>query len=166
MANMAFYHLTRSSAAEALPLLLQKTLAAEKRALVCCDLDQAALFSSALWSFGGGSFGGGASGGGAYGEGSWLPHGVKGKDDADADICPIWFSDAPENNQNNASFMFFINGIAPDHTDGMERVFILFDGNSEAAVTNARQQWKALREDGHDLSYWQQDDAGRWSQSA
>lgn len=156
MAELAFYHLTRSTAAEALPALLQKTMAAEKRALVCCDLDQATGLSSALWSFGGG----------AFGEGSWLPHGIKGKDDADAEICPIWFSDHPKDNQNKASFMFFINGVTPENLDGSDRVFVLFDGNDEAALAVARNQWKALNGDGHALSYWQQDDAGRWTQSA
>ena len=151
MTDLAFYHLTRSTAAEALPALLQKTLAAEKNALVCCNLAEASGLSSALWSFG---------------EGSWLPHGVKGKDDTDAKICPIWFSDTPHDNQNDASFMFFINGIEPDHMDDKERVFILFDGNDETAVSAARAQWKSLRDDGHALSYWQQDQAGRWTKSA
>ena len=151
MAELAFYHLTRSTAAEALPALLQKTMAAEKRALVCCDLNQAPILSTALWSFG---------------EGSWLPHGMKGKDDADAEICPIWFSDSPDDNKNKASFIFFINAITPEGLEGSDRVFVLFDGNDEAAVATARSQWKALHGDGHQLSYWQQDDSGRWSQSA
>ena len=62
--------------------------------------------------------------------------------------------------------MFFINGITPENLDGSDRVFVLFDGNDDAALSVARGQWKALKGEGHALSYWQQDDAGRWTQSA
>ena len=151
MADLAFYHLTRSTAAEALPALLQKTLAAKKRALVCCDLTRVAPLSAALWS---------------YGEGSWLPHGIKGQDDEDAAICPIWLSDAPEDNPNQSNFMFFINGVAPESFEDKDRVFVLFDGQDADAVEAARGHWKALSGGGHGLSYWQQDDAGKWTQSA
>ena len=151
MAALAFYHLTRSSADEALPMLLQKTLQADKRALVCCQSQQKAQISSAVWSFG---------------EASWMPHGIEGKDDDDAELCPIWICDNPSNNANNSQFVFFVNGITPQSFDDKERVFVLFDGNDTGALEAARRQWKDLRDAGHDLSYWQQDDAGRWSQSA
>jgi len=151
MATLAFYHLTRSTSDEALPLLLQKTLGAEKRALVCCQNQQKAQISSAVWSFG---------------EASWLPHGVDGKDDEDADLCPIWISDNPEQNANNAQYVFFMSGITPTSFDDKERVFVLFDGNNAEDLDAARRQWKDFRDAGHDLSYWQQDDAGRWSKSA
>ena len=151
MANMAFYHMTRSTADDALPALLQKTLQQGKRAMVCCAADLAPKLSAAIWSFG---------------EGSWLPHGIDGNDDDDASLCPIWLSDAPEKNPNNASYMFFINGMDIASIDDKERIFVLFDGTNEAAVSTARQQWKTCREAGHDLSYWQQDGAGKWMQSA
>ena len=151
MAKLAFYHLTRSSAEEALPLLLQKTLSADKKALVCSPEQKSTQLSTALWSFG---------------EGSWLPHGISGKDDQDAVLCPIWLTDNPEHNANQAEFVFFLNGIEPKFFDDKERVFILFDGHNADAVSEARTYWKSFRDDGHEMSYWQQDDAGRWSQAA
>ena len=36
---------------------------------------------------------------------------------------------------------------------------ILFDGNDPQALALAREQWRALKEQGHDATYWQQDAA-------
>ncbi|XDZ64695.1 DNA polymerase III subunit chi [Alphaproteobacteria bacterium LSUCC0684] len=151
MAAVAFYHLTRHGADEALPPLLAKTMAAEKRAVVCCDEARLGQFSTAIWS---------------RQPESWLPHGVTGRDDEDAAICPIWLTGDISSNPNNATFFFLIDGRMPQLPDEAERVFILFDGHLDTAVAEARTQWKALGDAGHDLSYWQQEETGRWTQSA
>jgi DNA polymerase-3 subunit chi len=39
---------------------------------------------------------------------------------------------------------------------------VLFDGNDEEAVDFARTQWRAIKQAGHDATYWQQDPRGRW----
>lgn len=149
MADVAFYHLTRSHVEDALPPLLSKTLAAEKRGLVCCSKGRFSQVSTAIWS---------------KLQDSWLPHGISGKDD-DPSICPIWLTDSADDNANEAGFLFFLDGTAPDDLPGAERVFILFDGTDDAAVTAARSQWKSFGEKGHELSYWQQDDGGKWSRA-
>lgn len=43
-----------------------------------------------------------------------------------------------------------------------ERCAVLFDGNHEAAATAARAQWRDLKDAGHYLTYWQQNEQGRW----
>ena len=43
-----------------------------------------------------------------------------------------------------------------------ERCAVLFDGNDETALAAARAQWTGLKDAGHDLTYWQQNDEGRW----
>lgn len=151
MAAVAFYHLTRSSATDALPALLAKTLAAEKKALVCCAAERFGQFSTSIWS---------------NPADSWLPHGMAGKDDDDAAMCPIWITDTPDVNANEAGFLFFLDGLEPQSIDAAERVFVLFDGHSDDAVSAARKQWKTLMQAGHELSYWQQDDTGKWSKAA
>ena len=51
--------------------------------------------------------------------------------------------------------------------NGFERVFNLFDGRSEAQVTQAREQWQAWRgNDDMEMRYFAQDDAGKWEQRA
>jgi DNA polymerase-3 subunit chi len=44
-------------------------------------------------------------------------------------------------------------------------VFI-FDGRDEAAVARARADWQTAKAKGHAVSYWQQDEAGRWEKKA
>ncbi len=39
---------------------------------------------------------------------------------------------------------------------------MLFDGNDAAALAAAREQWRDLKDGDHDLTYWQQDEGGRW----
>ena len=150
MVAFAFYHLTRSMASEALPALLKKTLESEKRALVCCDKERFNQFSTAIWS---------------TIPDSWLPHGIKGKDDDSADLCPIWITDDAANNVNEAGFFFFLDGHDPALVEKVERGFILFEGGDEARKAEARSQWKALSAGGHELSYWQQSDSGKWTKA-
>ena len=38
----------------------------------------------------------------------------------------------------------------------------IFDGGDDTAVAAARERWKAYKAAGHDLTYWQQTDDGRW----
>lgn len=151
MAAVAFYHLTVSTASAALPKLVAKTLAADKRALICCDDKSMAGLSQDLWG---------------YEAVSFIPHGLHGKDDADATICPVWIAPSVEDNANDAGFIFFLDGVAPAINDKAERAFVLFDGRDDSAITKAREQWKDLRENGHDLSYWTQDNQGAWSKTA
>ncbi len=49
---------------------------------------------------------------------------------------------------------------------GYERAIHLFDGNDPDSVDAAREQWKTAQAAGHAVTYWQQDDAGRWQQKA
>lgn len=136
---------------DALPQLVAKTLAAEKRALICCAKTMVQQLSSALWGFG---------------QDSWLPHGIAGVDEGRASLCPIWFTDDAGDNANQAGFIFLLNGMEHDASAEVERVFILFDGGDESAVASARNQWKTMREDGHELSYWTQDNLGKWAKTA
>jgi DNA polymerase-3 subunit chi len=42
----------------------------------------------------------------------------------------------------------------------------IFDGNDPDAVDRAREAWKAAKDAGHDATYWQQSDSGRWERKA
>ena len=54
------------------------------------------------------------------------------------------------------------SGAGDGGLEGFERCAVLFDGNDEAALAAARAQWAGLKDAGHDLTYWQQTDEGRW----
>jgi DNA polymerase-3 subunit chi len=146
MTEVAFYHLTRSTVEQALPKLLEKTLAAGKRALVRVGSSQRAEdLNVALWT---------------YDSASWLPHGSA-QDGMAGDDQPVWLTDG-DDNPGQASFVFLTDGVAQEDLSAFERAFVLFDGISPEAMTCARAQWKAFKEQGLALTYWQQTDSGGW----
>jgi DNA polymerase-3 subunit chi len=59
-----------------------------------------------------------------------------------------------------------VDRAAPPDLSPFERGVFLFDGNDPEAVAEARQYWKTLKAAGHDLTYWQQSNAGRWERKA
>jgi len=137
MTEIGFYHLTRSTLAQALPQLLARTLAAGQRALVLGpDPTRLDALSTALWA-----------------QPAWLPHGTAA--DGDPDLQPIWLSVEAEP-LNGARFLFLVEGVETDRVAAFERVFDLFDGNNADAVAAARGRWKTAKAAGHTLAYWQQ----------
>jgi DNA polymerase-3 subunit chi len=148
MAEIGFYHLTRTSADQALPPLLGRTLAAGQRAVVICGSpEHVAALDAALW---------------LCPEPDWLPHGSVAT--GAADLQPIWLT-TEDAAPNAARFLFLIDGADSQHLDQFDRVFDLFDGNDEAALGAARQRWRAAKEAGHTLAYWQQGPRG-WEKKA
>jgi DNA polymerase III subunit chi len=148
MAEIGFYHLTRTSADKALPQLLGRTLAAGQRAVVICGSpERVAALDNALW---------------LESEPDWLPHGSAAM--GEADLQPIWLT-ALDENPNGAAFLFLIDGANSTRLESFDRVFDLFDGNDEQAVQDARARWRAAKAAGHSLAYWQQGKRG-WEKKA
>ena len=143
MAEIGFYHLTRTALPEALARLLDRTLQTGQRALVLCP-DEARLLAldTALW---------------ACPEPVWLPHGTAAE--GDPDLQPIWLSTTPEP-VNGARFLFLVDGVTTERTSAFDRVFDLFDGTDPDKVAAARDRWRAAREAGHALTYWKQGPRG------
>jgi DNA polymerase-3 subunit chi len=147
MAEIGFYHLTRTPGDQALPALLGRTLKAGHRALVVCgDAARVAALDAALW---------------ACAEPDWLPHGTQAT--GDADMQPIWLATPEDVGQggapNGARYLFLLDGTRVEPA-AFERVFDLFDGNDAAAVAAARARWAAAKAAGHGLTYWRQTEAG------
>jgi len=145
LTEIAFYHLERTSLEKALPMLLEKTLEAGKRALVVAGSeDRVESLSGALWT---------------YDQDSWLPHGSE--KDADPEEQPVWLTTTDEN-LNAAQFLFLTDGATSERVADFERCFELFDGNDSHRVETSRERWKAYKDAGHDLTYWKQTPAGGW----
>ena len=147
MTEIGFYHLTRTGAEDALPVLLGRTLDAGKRAVVRCGagVDPRAL-DEALWK---------------VSEPLWLPHAATGGKYPDRQ--PIWIT-AGEDVPNKATFLFLLGAQDALDVESFERVFDLFDGQDEIAVQAARGRWTTLKGQGHQLAYWRQDAKG-WSRA-
>jgi DNA polymerase-3 subunit chi len=60
---------------------------------------------------------------------------------------------------------FFIDGAAAEDIAVYERAIHLFDGADADAVEAARARWKEARGAGFAVTYWQQDENGRWRKS-
>lgn len=148
MAEIGFYHLTRTGLEDALPRLLGRTLAAGERAVILCGSpERMAALDTALW---------------LAPEPDWLPHGTAAM--GHAELQPIWLTTTDEA-PNNARFLFLVDGATSERLDQFTRIFDLFDGNDETAVQAARERWRTAKAAGHALTYWQQTPRG-WQKQA
>jgi DNA polymerase-3 subunit chi len=144
-----FYHLERTGLDQALPELLDKTLARGWRALVrATSADRVEHLDGWLWS---------------YRDDSFLPHGVAGEPDAARQ--PILLS-AQADNPNGAEALFLIDGAEPGALDGYSRCLVLFDGKDEDQLALARRQWSDLKASGATVAYWRQGAKGGWEKQA
>jgi len=139
LVHIGFYHLSRSTTDKALPLLLERTLAAGQRAVVLCSSEgYVRVLDDLLWE---------------CAEPDWLPHGTA--VDGDPMLQPIWLT-TEDSTANGARFLFLVDGATSGRLSDFDRVFDIFDGNDEAAVSTARARWSLAKSAGHELTYWQQ----------
>ena len=149
MTEVLFYHLERRPLEQVLPLLLEKTLERGWKAVVQTGSEERSeALSNALWT---------------WREESFLPHGTA--RDGNAEMQPIWLthsSDTP----NGAGVRFFVDGAPLNNISALDRAVYMFDGRDADAVDAARQEWKQAAADGHEVTYWQQEENGRWQKKA
>ena len=149
MTPVFFYHLERQPLDAVLPRLLATSLERGWRVVVqAASEERAEALAAQLWSFEDESF---------------LPHGTKA--DGFPDLQPIWLT-AVDENPNKANVRFFVDGAQVGEIGGLTRAVIMFDGNDQQAVDVAREGWKRFKAAGHEVSYWQQDEQGRWQTRA
>lgn len=150
MTEVRFYHLIRASLESTLPVMLERSLARGQRAVVQCGSpERVEALANHLW---------------IYAEASFLPHGTA-RDGRGAEQ-PVWLTAEDEAAPNGAKVLFLTDGANSARLADYDLCAILFDGKDETALAASRSLWKALKEADHDLSYWQQDEDGRWSQKA
>ena len=71
-----------------------------------------------------------------------------------------------ESNLNGAEALFLIDGAEPGDASGYQRCIVLFDGQDQAAVAQARTHWSKFRAQGLGVSYWQQGAERGWEKKA
>ena len=144
-----FYHLERTGLDQALPELLEKTLARGWRALVrCAGRDRLEHLDGWLWS---------------YRDDSFLPHGIA--EAPEASRQPVLLTTAVDN-LNRAQAVFLLDGAEAPPMEGCERCVVLFDGRDPAALTAARERWREVKAQGRPASYWRQSEEGAWRKQA
>lgn len=150
MAEALFYHLTRQTLEQALPGLLERSLARGWRCVVqASSQERLQALDDGLWT---------------WRDDSFLPHAQS--DAGDAALQPILLT-LDDANPNGAQARFLVDGAAlPLDAASYARVILMFDGRDEEAVAAARAQWTAAKAAGLAATYWRQDDAGRWTKAA
>jgi DNA polymerase III subunit chi len=149
MAEVFFYHLRDQPLKQVLPKLISKGLKQNlKMAVQTLAIERLSALSELLW---------------AAEDVAFLPHGLMGDDNAASQ--PVLLSATAEN-PNSATYRFFVDGAVPEKMEGLARAMIMFDGSDETAVEQARGEWKRHKADGHEISYWKQDEGGKWQNQA
>jgi DNA polymerase-3 subunit chi len=144
-----FYHLERTSLDQALPELLEKTLARNWRALVRSTApERVDHLDGWLWS---------------YRDDAFLPHGVEGEPMAERQ--PVLITSGM-GNANRADVLFLIDGAEPGDISPFQRCILLFDGRDETAVATARSRWSRFKGAGCEVSYWRQGESRGWRKEA
>jgi DNA polymerase-3 subunit chi len=147
--DVYFYHLQNQPLEKVLPQLVEKCLERGWRCVVQTRSDErVTALDQHLWT---------------WRDDSFLPHGSD--KEANASEQPVLLTTS-EVNGNAAQVRFFVEGASSEDINDYERAIHLFDGNDPDAVDNARVQWKTAQAAGHSVTYWQQDEAGRWQQKA
>ncbi|QGM98551.1 DNA polymerase III subunit chi [Methylocystis parvus] len=154
MVEISFYHHQTRRIDDTLPTLLERSLARGWRVVVQAASEaRLTALDQHLW---------------AYRQESFLPHGTK--RDASPETQPIFLTCGVEN-PNGADVRFFVEGaqIAPVLASAAApraRAVLLFNGEDPGELSDARAQWKELRDAGQTLVYQQQDESGRWVEKA
>jgi DNA polymerase-3 subunit chi len=149
MTEVLFYHLEHQPLERALPAMVERTLERNWRAVIQCGSEERVeALDTLLWT---------------YREDSFLPHGTR--RDGNPQQQPVFLTSAEEN-PNQATVRFLVDGAELADVSAYARVVYLFDGRDAGAVERARQQWKAVKAAGCEVTYWQQSPDGRWQKKA
>lgn len=146
MSEIRFYHMELSTLDQTLPAITQKALQSGKRILIKTpDAKEAKRLDDLLWK---------------YSADSFLPHG------ADGDKTPARqpvFITAQNDNPNNAEIIILTHGCTHDDLSPFSLCCEMLDGRIDSQIAQARNRWKTYKDAGHDLTYWQQDENGKWN---
>lgn len=149
MTEVRFYHLQRLPLERALPQLLEKTLERDWRAVVMIGTEQrVGALNNQLWT---------------YKKDGFLPHGTVGE--GYPELQPVWLTHEDEN-PNDATVLFLVDGAESSKLESYDLCCDMFDGRDDEAVARARDRWKICKDAGFKMTYWQQNDGGRWEVKA
>lgn len=147
MTEVRFYHLRRKTLEQALPEILAKALERGRRVLVKAgSRERVEALDAVLWT---------------YDPASFLPHGFR-RDGSEGEQ-PVFLTDE-DDNPNGADILVLTDGAGSEKVADFALCCELFDGNDEQAVAAARARWMAYKDAGHTVTYFQQDDGGKWVQ--
>lgn len=149
MAEILFYHLTESTLEEALPGLVERSLGRGWRVTIQgISQERMDVIDNLLWT---------------CSDVSFLAHGFV--DDPAASEQPVLLT-LDDQNANNSTVRFLVEGAELEDISAYERLVVMFDGHNQQQLDKARGQWKLFKEGDHQLTYWQQNNDKRWERKA
>ena len=150
MLHVGFYQLGEASVNDVVTMLIQKARDMGEKMLIFCPNPAASLIDDALWS---------------HDSGSWLPHGLDAA--PGAELAAVWVCSDMASNPIEARFVILLHGAVPQSWAGYSRVFVVFDGKSDAQLQQARSQWQQWRVwPETELAYFAQTPGGQWEKKA
>lgn len=149
MTEVWFYHLRDQPLEKVLPTLLERSLQRGWTVVVQSGSEERRdALDALLWT---------------YADDSFLPHGTR--RDGDPAAQPIYLT-AEGDDPNGAAVRFLVDRAEPPDLAGYRRAVFVFDGADAEALQDARRRWRDAKAAGHDVTYWQQDERGRWVKKA
>lgn len=149
MTEILFYHLTESTLENALPGLVERSLDRKWRVVIQTgSQERRDSLDNHLWT---------------WSDSSFLAHGTD--QEANPEEQPVILT-TTDSNPNAATVRFLVDGAVPSDAENYERLILMFDGHDQQQLEQARAQWKLLKDQGHALTYWQQNAEGRWEKKA
>ncbi len=149
MTEVRFYHLTKKTLEQALPDLLERVLDLGRKAVIKVANDEAIpLMSKHLW---------------VCRRGGFFPHGIEGDNHPDYD--PLWLT-SKDDNPIGANTLVLTQGVEASNIEDYEIVCEMLNGQNDNEVKAARERWKIYKDQGLELTYWQQSEKGAWDKKA
>ncbi len=150
MTEIRFYHLQVQLPEQALPAILMKALSGGRRAVVRFGSENDVRhFNEAFWT---------------YNPDTFLPHGAA--NDGHSDKQPVYLT-AKDENPNGADMLVLCNQqTVPENIAEFSLCCDFLNGQDDESVAAGRARWKAYKDAGHPVTYWQQTDTGGWEQKA
>ena len=146
MTEIRFYHIQKKSAEATVFDLAERALTRGHRILIRLkDEDEAKRLNDFLW---------------VNKPESFLPHGME-----NPEAQPIFLT-ATNENLGNADVLFLMPGSESSGVETFKLVCDILDGRDEEQISAGRARYRDWKTQGHELSYWQQTDAGKWEQKS
>ncbi len=149
MVEVWFYHLEKQPLDHVLPRIVSKAIERGLPLVIeTTSPDHVTKISDMLW---------------AAEDVAFLPHGFDG--DGQGEIQSVWLTNGNDN-PNESKMRIYTFGAVPTDISTLSRAMLMFDGNDPQALDAARAEWKRHKADGHSVSYWRQDESGKWLDQA
>ena len=144
---IAFYHLSKWSLEFGIAKILERALSQNLKMVVRTASDERLTeLDAALWT---------------YDQGSFLPHGST--KEKNPEQHPIYLTTGLEV-PNKATVLILTENIDAEDISRFERCIDIFE-EDRTAILRARDRWASRKTEGYSLTYWQQDENGKWGEN-